>query len=307
MNSLVRGLIKTWYRLILKVETPFDIVHKILIYIRSGFSRNKAWKEYGLCQERMLIERHICNEPTKHLDFRGVKLPLVAAGSPYSSALLWAYYDSILFYEHHNDNFEAQAVDTFEKYFESEGLYCYSDSENKIDMTVKAGDVVVDAGAWIGPFSAYAAHKGVQVYAFEPSPENQQLLKITAELNGSIEIVPFALYDKVTELTFTENNVGSKVVQEGAGIKVTTTTLDDFARSHSLKRIDFIKSDIEGAERNMLKGATWVLQNFAPKLSLCTYHYKEDPELLASIILAANPRYKIMQRKMKLFAWVPHE
>ncbi len=307
MNSLVRGLIKTWYRLILKIEKPFDIVHKILIYIRSGFSREKAWKEYGLYQERKLIERHTKSEPFKHLDFRGVKLPLVTAGTAYSGALLWAYYDSILFYERHNDTFDAATVDIFEKYFESEGLYCYSDTDNKIDMTIHAGDTVVDAGAWIGPFSAYAAHKGAHVYAFEPSPENQNLLKTTAELNGSIKIVPYALYDTVTELTFTENNVGSKVVQEGVGIKVTTTTLDEFVRINTLKRIDFIKSDIEGAERNMLKGATWVLQNFAPKLSLCTYHYKEDPELLASIILAANPRYKIMQRKMKLFAWVPRE
>lgn len=44
------------------------------------------------------------------------------------------------------------------------------------------------------------------------------------------------------------------------------------------------------------------LAKFAPKLAICTYRYPEDPKILADIILKTNPTYKIVQRKMKLFA-----
>jgi hypothetical protein len=54
----------------------------------------------------------------------------------------------------------------------------------------------------------------------------------------------------------------------------------------------------------MLMGAKYVLKTFAPILSICTYHNPEDPVILANIIREANPNYKIIQRKMKLYAYV---
>jgi FkbM family methyltransferase len=58
------------------------------------------------------------------------------------------------------------------------------------------------------------------------------------------------------------------------------TTLDKFADEQNLKRLDFVKADIEGAERDMLAGAKNVLKELAPKLALCTYHLSDDPEVL---------------------------
>lgn len=73
----------------------------------------------------------------------------------------------------------------------------------------------------------------------------------------------------------------------------------------SQKRIDFIKADIEGAERNMLMGATKVLKEFSPKLAICTYHLADDAEVLRKIILKTNPKYVINNTSHKLFAYVP--
>ncbi|GHV33865.1 hypothetical protein FACS1894187_03280 [Synergistales bacterium] len=70
--------------------------------------------------------------------------------------------------------------------------------------------------------------------------------------------------------------------------------------------MDFIKADIEGYERYMLKGAAKTLKKFAPKLALCTYHLPDDPEVMEKIIKEANPAYNVIQKRTKLFASVPN-
>jgi hypothetical protein len=55
----------------------------------------------------------------------------------------------------------------------------------------------------------------------------------------------------------------------------------------------------------MLKGARRVLKEFAPKLALCTYHLPDDPNVMESLILEANPIYKVKHISKKLFASVP--
>ena len=79
---------------------------------------------------------------------------------------------------------------------------------------------------------------------------------------------------------------------------------EEFIRSFS-RGIDFIRANIEGSERDMLRGAKNVLQHYAPKLAISTNHLPDDPKVLEDIILEFNPKYKIIQfRKNILFAQV---
>ncbi|MDR0409176.1 MAG: FkbM family methyltransferase [Spirochaetaceae bacterium] len=84
--------------------------------------------------------------------------------------------------------------------------------------------------------------------------------------------------------------------------KIEIITLDKFVHEQGLKRLDFIKADIEGAERDMLKGAKETLREFAPRLALCTYHLPDDPEVLEALIKEANPHYRVVHISKKLFA-----
>ena len=74
-----------------------------------------------------------------------------------------------------------------------------------------------------------------------------------------------------------------------------------------LPKVDFIKADIEGAERYMLMGAQKVLREFAPKIAICTYHKPDDPRVLRKLIMQANPNYIIEEKWKKMYAYVPEE
>jgi FkbM family methyltransferase len=191
-------------------------------------------------------------------------------------------------------------------------------------VTVKPGDVVIDGGANIGLFSvaaASAAGKQGRIYAFEPVPKNAELVERCAQLNKNITLCRYALSDITGNIQFTMSDglsAGAFIdkVKDGDSLNeekrihnlhtltVKSITLDDFAKRNKLRRVDFIKADIEGAERFMLAGAAHVLKKFEPKLSICTYHLPDDPEVLERMILDANPKYKVIHKWGKLYAYV---
>lgn len=147
------------------------------------------------------------------------------------------------------------------------------------------------------------------VYAFEPDQGIiDAYLSKTAEYNGNIEVLPYALSNYTGTAHFAQDriNIGGGNIIEGAssGITVPVTTLDAFVEEKGIEKVDFIKADIEGAEREMLQGATRVLKDFAPKLSICTYHLPDDKEVLEKIVLDANPKYHIRHAYKKMYAYV---
>ena len=180
-------------------------------------------------------------------------------------------------------------------------------------VRISNGDAVIDCGANIGLFSAIASKKASVVYAFEPSQNviDKHLSK-TAELNSKIYVVPKGISEKSGEATWKEstNNIHSSKISHfgmvaGEGERISTISLDEFVNDKKLESIDFIKADIEGAERYMLKGAKNVLKEFAPKLAICTYHLPDDKKILQDLVLDANPQYVIEHKFMKMYAYVP--
>lgn len=186
----------------------------------------------------------------------------------------------------------------------AEGPYELNDK-----VRVKKNDVVIDCGANIGIFSAVASRKGAHVYAFEPDKNvTQKYLVKTAEYNGGIEICPFALSDHAGTGYFhpDSENIGAGRLgnKSDACTEVQTVTLDQFVTDNGIKKIDYIKADIEGSERDMLRGAVHVLKTFAPKLSVCTYHFPDDKEVLEKIVRDANPKYTVKHEYLKMYCWV---
>ena len=119
-------------------------------------------------------------------DFNEVKMPFLTERKSIS-ALKQVFDDVFLIPCYFNDNHDRKIVEHVDIYV-SEGAYGYIDGN--FDVSVKANDVVIDAGAWFGDFSAYAAHKGATVYAFEPKKNNFNILNQTKQLNPQNEIIP---------------------------------------------------------------------------------------------------------------------
>jgi len=155
--------------------------------------------------------------------------------------------------------------------------------------------VVVDIGANFGYYSLIAAKlvgdKG-KVYAFEPEPNNFELLVKNVKTNHYENITPIkkALSDKVGKMKlFTEKfNLGgpsfceSNVLEKEDTIEVETTTLDEFFKD---MQVDLIKMDVQGAEGFIFKGAKSLLQRNHLKIIIEFWPFglinlKTDPEKL---------------------------
>ena len=63
-------------------------------------------------------------------------------------------------------------------------------------------------------------------------------------------------------------------VAEGGAIE--TTTLDELVERNGLRRVNFLKLDVEGSELAVLRGATQTLREHRPRLAIAVYHDARD-------------------------------
>jgi len=67
---------------------------------------------------------------------------------------------------------------------------------------------------------------------------------------------------------------------------------------------DYIKYDVEGAEREALEGSSKTICDFMPDICLSLYHRSEDIFELPLVLNRMEPRYSLyLRRKRCLPAW----
>lgn len=298
--ALFRGLKIRIRRLYYGLDTPKEILY--------DYIDRMAYHFLGKTTSLYVDEhsRRVLKPDAESYHVKDIKLPLLDDDMDKRSLSTSIYEDTLWSYAHCGDQYDEDTFERCDKFL-SEGLYGLVN--DKVNVTVKPGDIVIDAGSWAGDFAAYASVKGASVYAFEPTDHYFGCLSETARLNGNIIPVKKGLSNENTTMNIFNNFSGSSYTKENAPANAKadsseTIRLDNFVRENNLSRVDFIKSDIEGFERYMLEGAQETLARFAPKLALCTYHLPDDPQVMAELILKANPKYNIVQKRMKLFASV---
>jgi len=69
--------------------------------------------------------------------------------------------------------------------------------------------------------------------------------------------------------------------------------IDELVAEQKLSRVDFIKMDIEGAEKNALKGARATLNHFRPHMSISSEHLPDDVQKIPAVVREIEPAYRL--------------
>jgi len=174
---------------------------------------------------------------------------------------------------------------------------------------IKEGDIVIDAGANIGGHTlnfAYSVGDKGKVIAFEPQPFIFNILTTNILINNLTSRVTqhkLALSDKTKTQQFNSiefrepyseekghgwhldrnpisvNYGGREIGDTFDGEEVMTTTIDNL----KLKKLNFIKVDIQGAELNALKGGIKTIKKHRPIIFIENYAHKNLPNLTKEI------------------------
>lgn len=139
------------------------------------------------------------------------------------------------------------------------------------------GSILFDIGAHIGYYSAIGAvinkNEG-HVYAFEPRPMNARFFREHMKKNGLLNVTLFevAVGEKDTVVRFdTAHGSATGRVSSLGDIEVKQVSIDRMVSEGELPPPDFIKIDVEGGEKDVLKGLTGVISNFKPRLIVATH------------------------------------
>jgi len=150
------------------------------------------------------------------------------------------------------------------------------------------GALAIDIGANLGEWTvplARAVGMGGQVLACEPAPLAAKALEATLRANAlrQAEVIRCAIGDHdgsaefaIPVVTSARTDTGTaRIGAAGLGheaLSVPLSSLDSLAAERSFERVDLIKIDVEGHERQVLDGAEATLRRFRPTLVIETGH-----------------------------------
>src|SRR5918992_1736537 len=192
-------------------------------------------------------------------------------------------------------------------------FYCRTNKDDFVVMTIREdhiiehftprqGDVVVDIGAHIGRYTIISSKrvgaKG-KVVAIEANPDNYEMLNSNIQLNQLTNIIPlnYAVYSKETKIklylpevesgyTIYNTIMSNRARTEDKFVEVNANTLDYLLQLKGIMEVNWIKIDVEGAEFEVLKGATNVLSKSKDIALLIEVHgldnYRPIVEFLSS-------------------------
>ena len=137
---------------------------------------------------------------------------------------------------------------------------------------VGSSDIVIDVGANIGAFAAYAVmnRPGVRVYCYEPEPSNFVTLTRNIQANAvmSQQVKAFQygvsghsghlelFVDKDNPMFHSIVEVKNPDGSNRTGIKIKCMTLEEILQDNQLTRCDLLKLDCEAAEFGIIENTS---------------------------------------------------
>ena len=163
----------------------------------------------------------------------------------------------------------------------------------------------VDLGAYVGDTAEMMLHlfpNVTHIDAWEPDPKTFKKLQRYAENEPKVKPYMSASFNYTGEIDFAvSGNRNAGIDAPGKVAAVPCTAPDDLYRNNPP---DFIKIDVEGAERPTLIGTKQTLATHRPDLLISLYHRSEDLFDLPLLLNELCPDYRMYLRRDKgLPAW----
>lgn len=162
------------------------------------------------------------------------------------------------------------------------------------------GSVLYDIGANVGAYTLIAASRGTTVAAFEPAYQNAYKLHKNISLNKLSErvtVIPLAISDKekVVRILQKDDTFGASnsfsATSDGNlyGRSFLATRLDACVKTFALPLPTMIKIDVDGAEVEVLRGASELIENVNLK-SILIETEEANTSLVKKMLTEANFR-----------------
>jgi FkbM family methyltransferase len=163
-------------------------------------------------------------------------------------------------------------------------------------------EVFVDCGAYTGDTIQELfldARRGfAHVHALEPDPGTfgtlrQRVLGLPSEVRTRITLHELAASYGRHEARFAADGTEAAAFSSSGSITVSCAPLDEVLRDSAPT---FIKMDIEGAEKDALRGASHLIRTHRPVLALCLYHCPGDLWEIPLLVDSIAPGYRFFLR-----------
>ena len=147
---------------------------------------------------------------------------------------------------------------------------------------LKHGEAFLDVGANIGYFSLFAASRGIEVFAFEPSPREIKRMRRNMQLSNFSNITLFeqGLSDKPEMLSLRfgmDYNPGQNSVidyeESVESVQCRFAPLSSFITPEQAQRVRLCKIDVEGFEIFVLRG----MEEYMPYMGRATFVVEITP------------------------------
>jgi FkbM family methyltransferase len=170
----------------------------------------------------------------------------------------------------------------------------------------EGGKLFADLGAYTGDtvdlYRKIRNRKGDAIVALEPEPRNFRKLSENLKSLENTELINAAAWDS-DGTAFFEKGKGRGTHEEAREAQTNTKpgTVNTVLRSLDSvlagRRADYIKMDIEGAERRAILGAAQTIKSFRPRMLIAAYHRTEDLFDIPETVLSVRPDYRLFLRK----------
>ncbi|MBQ8836810.1 MAG: FkbM family methyltransferase [Clostridia bacterium] len=167
-------------------------------------------------------------------------------------------------------------------------------------------ETFIDAGAYNGDTARKFisdCKNAATVYAIEPDRKNYKKLTSYAESETSAKVVPlhFGAWNEkiVTEFAIGGNRnsaIGTQNFKKSEPVPL--NTIDSIGATNA----DYIKYDVEGAEKEALLGSVQTINASSPDLLVSLYHRSEDLFALPLLVNKLFPDYSLYLRR---FEYIP--